>query len=222
MKNTVLLLVEGKSDLIFLRDIISSNYEKKSVANKIEKKIISEATIEFETFTLLLKVCNLNENINNVGGWTNLKALAASIAEEKYKEYLILFDSDFSGKNIKHKEKEIKKWVGEKFEYSTFYFPYNDTEKGEDLEELVELCISENYNQFIPCWKNFENCLQGKIQDEINYPDRKRKIFSFKDSLKNVDQNIHESYLKDTIWNINFITNQNLIPLKTFLDKHLI
>jgi 5S rRNA maturation endonuclease (ribonuclease M5) len=183
--------------------------------------MISEVTIEFETFRLLIKVCNLGEKVNSVGGWTNLKDLASLIAEENYKNYLIVFDSDFSGKNIEHKEKEIKKWVGEKFDYSTYYFPYNDTEKGEDLEELVELCITENYNKFIPCWIDFEKCLENNISAEINHPDRKRKIFTFKDSLLNIDNCIHENYLKDDIWNINFKTNEYLNPLKEFLDKHL-
>lgn len=221
MKETILLLVEGKSDLIFLRDVISVNYKTATPKDKIEKKTILESLIEFEKFDLLIKVCNLNENVNSVGGWTNLKDLASSISEEKYIRNLIVFDSDFSGKNIEHKEREINKWFGGKFEYFSFYFPFNVKTKGEDLEELIELCITDNYNMFIPCWISFEKCLESNIKSEINYPDRKRKIFSFKDSLLNVDTNIHNSYLNSDIWNINFETNSNLKTLKEFLDQYL-
>jgi 5S rRNA maturation endonuclease (ribonuclease M5) len=222
MSKTILLLVEGKSDLFFLRDLIKTNYNCPEPKNKMEKKIISETLIEFENFNLLIKVCQLNEKINSVGGWSNLKNLATVIEEQNYSKILIIFDSDFSGNNIEYKEREIKKWVNDKFEYSTFYLPYNDKNKGEDLEELIEYCINKDYSNFLPCWKSFESCLTQNIKADINYPDRKRKIFAFKDSLLNVDQNIHESYLCKAIWNIDYKTNDNLALLKEFLDNNII
>ncbi|HAP94627.1 DUF3226 domain-containing protein [Epilithonimonas hominis] len=221
MKNTILLLVEGKSDLFFLRDLIKTNYTCSEPKDKIEKKTISETSMEFENYNLLIKVCQLNEKVNSVGGWTNLKELATVIEEQNYSKILIIFDSDFSGNNIDYKEREIKKWVSEKFEYSTFYLPYNDKNKGEDLEELIENCVNEDYSSFLPCWKDFENCLTQNIKADINYPDRKRKIFAFKDSLLNVDENIHESYLNSSIWNIDYTTNDNLTLLKEFLDNNI-
>jgi hypothetical protein len=221
----ILILVEGESDLIFLRDVIFKSYSSLVNSHKIiekdtkVKKQISKFLIELNNDKqLILKVCNQQENINSVGGWQELKGEIKFIEIENYDNCLILFDSDNSKKeNIQFKKQQIKNWVNEAFDYQTFFLPLNDEKNGEDLEDLIINSVSEKYKNFFNCWQSLENCLKTEVKENLKYPDKKRKLFAFKDSLQNIDNGIFFNYNSD-IWNLKA---EYLNPLKDFLDKYL-
>lgn len=221
--NNIVIVVEGKSDLIFIRDIIIKNYNFELTQDLTKKK--EEVVFQQDNKKLILKVAKQNENINSKGGWGELKGLIPQLKDQFPKldfKLLIIFDSDNTkSDNIEHKKTLIDIWCKE-LNYEMFYLPYNKVDEFDDLEDLILTCVTEKFGFFYKCWDEFMKCLDSNFIGKINYPDKKRKIFTLKDSFEKIHPELHTSYLIDDVWDIEFKKNNKLNDLKDFLDKNIL
>jgi hypothetical protein len=223
MENLV-IIVEGYSDLLFIRDCIIKNFTSYNLVKDCNTKD-EKVELKSKTKHLFLRVTETKQKINDTGGWCKLKTTISLLKDEfpnnEFK-LLVLFDADSSKiENIAHKEKLISDWC-QGLNYETFYLPFNKKDEFDDLEDLIFKCITDKFNFFFECWSGFMGCLEDKFKGEINYPEKKRKLFTFKESFKKDNPTIDENYLDSKFWDINFETNKSLEPLKSFLDKNIV
>lgn len=223
-KAKICIIVEGKSDLFFLRDLMFENFKDieliKNYKDKVDKVKYKEESIVFEHINnfIYIVVCQNNENLNSKGGWSNIETEIYYAVTEDFTKYLIIFDSDNEGTdNFKIKTSKINE-VMNKFDltYETYFLPLNEVNKGNDLEDLILSCIQPNYKDFFTCWENFSDCLKSNF-NESNLPNKKKQLYTFKDVF-NIN---NDNYTNKDFWNLNTNENKELEPLVQFLENNL-
>lgn len=221
-KAKICIIVEGKSDLFFLRDLILVNIQNLKLSknfNDKEKTQKESVVFESEDKIVHIIVCKENENLKSTGGWANIVRLIPSIIEEEYTQFIVVFDSDNDGTDkIEKKMLKIDE-VMNKFEltYEAYFLPLNEVDKGNDLEDLILSCIQPKYKDFFACWENFSDCLKSNFNDESNLPNKKKQLYTFKDVF-NIN---NDNYTNKDFWNLNSNENKELEPLVQFLEKNL-
>lgn len=218
-KAKICIIVEGKSDLFFFRDLMFENFKDFTFIEKFTT-VVQKGSIVFESENkcIHLIVCKQDENINSRGGWTNIDKLIGGVYEKDFTKYLIIFDSDNEGTdNIKIKTSKINE-VMNKFDltYETYFLPNDKDDKENDLEDLILKCIQPKYNKFFLCWENFSDCLKSNF-NESNLPNKKKQLYTFKDVF-NIN---NDNYTNKGFWNLNSNENKELEPLVQFLEKNL-
>ncbi|MFK7058998.1 hypothetical protein V3Q90_02520 [Flavobacterium oreochromis] len=220
----VVVFVEDKNDVIFLRDFILKNYCNSEIANA---KYITEKEYKITVNNKSILVADTNKGNteeHQTGGWAKLKGQINSNFFVKQKQenenvrFVILFDADEDKTdNIAKKNTDIDSWLnGKDFEIDRFYLPFNN-EKSHNLEQLLELSFKQEMNG---CWEEFTNCLVNeKNPNAIPPTSKKGKIVTYKDIYSTLANKKNE-YLSD-LWDLDFDTNNNLKPLKEFLDQYL-
>lgn len=200
------IFCEGYSDQRFLRDFIFLNYE-------------------IEITDKQLKENNIIHRLND--GWTTLKILKERITEE-FSDYtsLIFLDADdektigkagFDETN-KHIDDLMQSWNWNN--YDKYIFPNNKDLQGE-VEDFLEKIINQNNSDIFECWNGFENCLKNNEKGYL-IPAKKSKIYLYHETLlKNKYKDPERDFKDSNLWDLNVNTNEYLVPLKEFLDKHL-
>lgn len=206
----VIIFCEGVSDQRFLRDFIYLNYQ----------------------FEITDKDLKANKYIHCLQGWANLKNLKHLI-EELYteKHSLIFLDADDHETPEKSGFVESNKYIDDLMKswewknYDKYIFP-NNKDEGE-FEDFLEKIINTNNSSVFECWEGFENCLTAGYKN-FNIPAKKSKIYLYhevlhRNTIKEKDKCKDSGRdFKDTkLWDLDVKNNNYLIPLKTFLDKHL-
>lgn len=219
----VVIYVEDKNDVSFLRDFIVLNYCSRDISKAIyitEK----EYKINIENKNVLISDTNKTVSNEETAGWGKIKGQINSgsferkLQENENTKFLIIFDADEDkNENIKHKNDNIDNWLKEKnFLIERFYLPFNNTES-HNLEQLLELSFNESITD---CWESFINCIVNKDnKNAIEPTSKKGKIIIYKDIYSSLKNNKNEYLSK--MWNLDASTNEHLKPLKEFLDKHL-
>lgn len=220
----IVIFVEDKNDVSFLRDFLLLNYCKSDVS---KSKYITEKEYEIEIGEKRVLIADTNKGNteqDKTGGWTKLKGQINSnffdklIRVNQKIKFLTIFDADEDkNENIQHKNENIDKWLKDKnFSIERFYLPFNNNES-HNLEQLFELSFNENISD---CWESFIKCIVNEENiNAIEPTSKKGKIIIYKDiysKLKNKDN----EYLSK-MWNLDVKTNEHLIPLKEFLDNYL-
>ena len=219
----LVLILEDKNDVIFLRDFILKNYcgSDISKAKKLREK---EYKVECNSKIILIKDTNKESDFSETGGWTKIQGLINSETLVKFKnfneniKFIALLDADEDkSDNIAIKEKDINSWLENKsFNIDRFYIPFN-TNESLNLEQLLELSFNKNIKE---CWNQFMECmLNDTISGAIEPESKKGKIIIYKEIYSNF-RNKNNEYLSD-MWNLDVNTNEYLKPLKEFLDQYL-
>jgi hypothetical protein len=218
----IVIFVEDKNDVYFFRDFILKNY----LNEEIDKSTyVNEKTydLKFENKIVRIQDTNKFKNEENSAGWTKIKGLFASNDIQKMLKsnseikLICIFDADESkSENINFKNTQIDSWIQEKdFTIDRFYMPFNDN-NSHNLEQLLELSFNKKFKD---CWQDFDSCVFNNNQ-EVKLPNpNKGKITTYNEYYQNL-QNGDFRYLSE-IWNLNSNTNENLKPLKEFLDQYL-
>ncbi len=220
----IVIFVEDKNDVVFVRDFILKNYCNSDVACY---KYVTEK--EYEIIVGARKVLIADTNKGNTeeektGGWAKIKGQINSnffikqINENENIKFITLFDADEDKiDNITKKETDINNWLSDKkYKIDRFYLPFNNSES-HNLEQLLELSFNKSISE---CWNAFMNCMVKDGNNEAEEPKSKKgKIIIYKDIYSSLKNNKNE-YLSE-MWNLDVQTNENLKPLKQFLDQYL-
>jgi len=220
----IVIFVEDKNDVSFLRDFLLLNYCKSDCT---QSKYITEKEYEINIEGKIVLIADTNKGNteqDKTGGWAKLKGQINSNFFDKLQrenqniKFLTLFDADEDKTdNITKKETDIENWlIGKKFTIDRFYLPFNNKES-HNLEQLLELSFNESISD---CWESFIKCIVNKDNTNAIEPKSKKgKIIIYKDVYSSL-KNKNNEYLSE-MWNLNANTNEHLTLLKDFLDKHL-
>jgi hypothetical protein len=217
----LVLITEDKNDVCFLRDFIIKNYcdSNITISKKIKEK---EYLLNVNTKKVLIRDTNKETDFSETGGWSKLQGLVGSDFFIKLKRsnenvnFVTLFDADEDKTdNISKKETDIQNWLENKeFSVNRFYLPFNN-ESSHNLEQLLELSFNKEIKE---CWDIFINCIVNN-NNATEPTSKKGKIVIYKDIYSSLKNNKNE-YLSE-MWNLDINTNENLKPLKEFLDQYL-
>ncbi len=221
----IVIFVEDKNDVSFLRDFILLNYCNSDIS---KSKYITEKEYEIEFNNKIILIADTNKGIkeeDKTGGWSKLKNQINSNFFNKLRleneniKFLTLFDADEDKSyNIKKKNSDIDNWLIDKsFEIDRFYLPFNNNES-HNLEQLLELCFNETITD---CWQLFIKCIVNENnKNAIEPTSKKGKIIIYKDIYSSLKNNKNEYLSK--MWNLDVNNNKHLKTLKEFLDQYLI
>lgn len=209
----VKFFVEGKSDKVFLRALL---------------KLLYKIELNEEQWNEVIIVCGGHDGIPkqkheflevNPGG------------KREGGNNIVLFDADYTATEKNHGFanksmflETIKNDFGLTFEY--YLFP-NNKDDG-TLETLLKTCINPESEDIMSCWGNFEQCLEHSGKG-FTLPAEKSRIYVYLECLhgttkadKNKIKDLNRDFTDQRLWSFDFANNNDLIRLKTFLDKHLI
>ena len=219
----IVIFVEDKNDVSFLRDFIIFNYCNEDISKAIyitEK----EYKININNINILISDTNKSESNEDTAGWGKIKGQINSgsferkLQENENTKFLTIFDADEDkNENIQHKNENIDKWLKDKnFSIERFYLPFNNSDS-HNLEQLLELCFNETITD---CWESFIKCIVNENNTNAIEPTSKKgKIIIYKDIYSSL-KNSKNEYLSK-MWNLGVNTNEHLKPLKEFLDQYL-
>ncbi len=188
----VKLLVEGKSDLRFLEDLIEVRLDK------------NKAT-DFE--------------ITEVGGWNNLEKNTPTIKRlnDEGHSVKIIFDAD---DDYQERRAYIEKFkANNNLNFDIFLLP--DNSLSGDLETLLECIANDKHRRVLDCFQQYEDCLK-KYEKTYALPIRKSKIYAYVDAFPKTNEQKKELkkenfFYKDSeIWNLD---SEALRPLVDFLNR---
>ena len=219
----VVLIVEDKNDVFFIRDFILKNYCDSDIS-KVKKIREKEYLVEYNSKIILIRDTNKESDFSETGGWSKVQGLINSDTLLKLKnlnekiKFITLFDADEDkSDNISKKETDINFWLKNKnFSIDRFYLPFNNNDS-HNLEQLLELSFNKNIKE---CWDIFMNCILNQQNSDATQPQSKKgKIIIYKDIYSKLKDKKNE-YLSE-IWNLDAKSNVHLKTLQTFLDQYL-
>jgi len=209
------IFVEGKADVIFLRDFLSFCYKDLEIKFKKNKNYKLDCNLLKE---------NLEIKIIEGGGYTlveSAKTLFENHIVDGYK-IIVIQDADNPNKQDGGVELRLEYLLNIKrklnLEFEVFLFPNN--EKDGDLETLLLQIVNQDYfAKSFNCYKKYSDCVK-QIAD-IEFGDElledKNLIFNYfrtfngMENAKEVNRIFNEDY-----W---CFTSETLSPLKSFLEK---
>ncbi|MEA1955811.1 MAG: DUF3226 domain-containing protein [Campylobacterota bacterium] len=211
-----LIIVEGKADIIFIKDYLMFIYKHFKIIKELNKKNKKE---------IVIQSTNIEIKILIAGGYTVIKEnkFIKSMEEHKDSEYkiLIIQDADNPKKDDGGVENRMKYLNDTSIEFKTFLFP-NNKDDG-DLETLLlQIKNNNKYNSFFECYSEYVKCI--KTNTKLDYIDElledKNKVFSYFTSYYGMDKAKEENreYTLE-YWNFN---SDSLKPLKIFIEKNIV
>ncbi len=230
MNRVINLYVEGKGDMGFISQFITSRF---GIEFDIDFDNLKANSITDSPFKLNLRVYDSESGNGGIDG-TKIQDLVEEINTVNQPtgiESLLLLDADTD----KHKNpiggcEERKKYLerlkqNENFEY--FLIP-NHCDDG-NLEDLLNSIISEKGTPFYSCLGDYVNGLKGLPEGKI--PQGVIEITDFsktqiewytymmlgKSNQSNKKTGVIRDYLKDELWDLN---SSSLDPLFEFLKKN--
>lgn len=223
--NKYLIIVEGKADVVFLRDYLQFLDNNLIFKNKVDKKtnkkeIKSENIFESEDIQIKIFVAN------SYNGIPKLKPKIMPLVDSKVGYKLIIIqDADNpktkrdGGKTLRLKYLDIHVRRKLNIEFETFLFP-NHKDDG-DLETLLlQIANIKNYDDFFQChtkYKNDIHTIAPKFSNELD--EDKYKVFHYfrtfygSENSKEINRIYEKAY-----WDFN---SEELKPLKDFFSKNL-
>lgn len=207
-----IILAEGKSDIVFIRDYLLFNYDILEIAKDDKKEKI-------------LKYNDTLIKIVAVGGYTVItKHLNTKFQEIKDSDYkiLIIQDADsvsFENGGIDKRTEYLDKIKKElEIEFETFLFPNNEDEG--DLETLLLQIVNlEKFSRSINCYEKYAKCCEAisekKYSEELlqskslvyNY----FRTYNGMEKAKEENRKFHSVY-----WNFS---NEALRPFNLFINR---
>ncbi|MDI9319906.1 MAG: hypothetical protein QM530_05450 [Phycisphaerales bacterium] len=202
--------VEGDADKVFLRDILQIKF-----------------SVQFDK-------AQLDELIVIARGFNGLEKQIDEFKQiEQYKKRegginIILFDADYSGREINHGFKEKSKYLIEQkarlgIEFVSFLFPDNLNDG--TLETLLETCVQ--HKSIIECWKGFEDCVKSK-GNGYNVPANKTKVYAYLECLhgdtkaeKEMIKDKNRNFTERDKWVFDEVDNESIKKMFDFLNLHL-
>lgn len=168
-----------------------------------------------KNYLIHIKKDSLSIHLRQAGGKDGIveeyiKQLIGEIEREHGHEIEIIVIAD-ADKNTR--EEVSKKLRGLK--YKLFLFPDNRS-KG-NLEALLEQIILPDKQDIFECFENYERCLEERNKG-YQLPDKKAKIYSYKEALGALAEKHREAQFKPEYWNFD---SPALDPLKKFLLENL-
>jgi len=210
-----LIIVEGKADIIFLRDYLIALYLDLKIIKNFTKKNKRE---------IVLKSDKIEIKILIAGGYTAIKddkflKSMETYIDDEYK-ILVIQDADDPTKDDGGIENRMKYLDKIDVEFETFLFP-NHQDNG-DLETLLLGIIDKSkYVNFLNCYTKYISCIKDMTQkDFINeLLDNKNRVFSYFTSYYGMENSKEENreYTKE-YWDFN---SDYLKRLKEFLEKNI-
>jgi hypothetical protein len=216
----IVIIVEDKNDVFFVRDFISKNYKSVTQIKPVKKKE-AQYVLNIGAKNILIRDTKPENEKSGTGGWSKLKTL---IGSNFFKDnritngdtvFIALFDGDEDKSDkIEIKEEAVKNWLlNTGIIIHRFYIPFNN-EKSHNLEQLLELCFKKPFKSL---WKTFMLSFQYFIRGASEPKSKKGKIITYKEIYSALNK---QEYLSD-IWNIEVEKNIHLRPLKGFLDNYM-
>jgi len=156
-------------------------------------------------------------NVKATGGWQKLYTDAVIIqmlirnTDEKNIS-LVIFDADNNFLDRKKILESKKEELGIDFEL--FLFP-NDNDLG-DFETLLESIANPEHKVIFECFNQYQDCLALKNK-EYSLPNKKAKIFSYLETLKQETKPKKRDYSVKKCWDLK---STKLESLKIFLSDY--
>ncbi len=210
-----LIIVEGKADIIFIKDYLIFLYSNLKIIKKLSKKNKKEIILESNSIKIKILIA---------GGYTMIKEdrFITSIKEYISDEYKIILiqDADDPTKDDGGVENRMEYLNKINIEFKTFLFPNNKSNG--DLETLLlQIKNSDKYDKFFKCYEEYINCIKSNTKvdfiDELQ--EDKNKVFSYFTSYYGMENAKEENreYLQEYF----DFTSDKIKPLKEFLKANL-
>jgi len=209
-----LIIVEGKADIIFLRDYLIALYLDLKIIKNFTKKNKRE---------IVLKSDKIEIKILIAGGYTVIKddkflKSMETYIDDEYK-ILVIQDADDPTKDDGGIENRMKYLDKIDVEFETFLFP-NHKDDG-DLETLLLRIINKSkYDSFLSCYSNYISCIEDNTQKVFinELLEDKYKVFSYFSTYYGMENSKEENreYIEE-YWDFN---SNNLKPLKDFFKEN--
>jgi len=213
--NKLHIFVEGKADVVFIADFLSSilknfNFNILRDCKPKDKKLI--ISLKFDIYSVFIESTN---------GKDGLKSLSTQFKEKENDSFIsVIYDSDFSNqvdggfKNRKNYIEAFKKDNNLNFDF--FLFP-NHKEDGTLETLLLSICKDDKYLPFFTNYESYakkipEFSLQ-KFCDELLKD--KYIVFNYIQVFQGIDSaNEEKREYNSDLWDFN---SPNIQPLKDFL-----
>jgi len=211
-----LIVVEGKADIVFLRDYLMFLYSNLNIIKNFTKKNRKEIVFKSDSIEIKILVA---------GGYTKIKEnkILTSIKEHIDYEYkiLIIQDADNPDKDnggVQNRMEYLDKIKDIKFE--TFLFP-NHKDDG-DLETLLLRIIDRlKYDSFLSCYKNYVTCIKEITQKDFitELLEDKNRVFSYFSAYYGMENSKEENreYIED-YWDLK---SNALKALEKFIKNNI-
>lgn len=215
-----LIIVEGKTDIIFLKDYLMFLDTTLEITKKLDRNNKKEIVLKSKSTEIKILIA---------GGYTAIKEekLSTKILEYIDSEYkiLVIQDADCETKadgGVQNRMKyldEVQKDRNIKFE--TFLFP-NNKDDG-DLEILLlQIKNTTQYDNFFECYDKYIKCIIESTNKNFisELRENKNKVFNYFSTYYGMENSKEENRVYDEkYWDLN---NKTLDPLKTFMTSQII
>lgn len=197
-----LIIVEGKADIIFIKDyliFLDSSLELKEDNRKKKQYLLIGSTSK------VIKIFYSR-------GYTKINPLKTRIEklqmddgiEEDYK-ILVIQDADDPTKENGGVKNRMKYLDNIDMEFKTFLFPNNQDDG--DLETLLLRIIDKTkYNNFLACYKKYVSCIKNITQKNFikELLEDKNQVFSYFSAYYGMEQSKEENreYISE-YWDFN-------------------
>jgi hypothetical protein len=231
-----LIVVEGIADAVFIKSVLFFLFERNekfSQATALPKKKQKDAEKEIdrkiknEEIAFLDVFVSPKIKIAILGGCTKIKKFSSDLIEYHQNGFNILMiqDADAESKDFGTLNRRMNYLEEQKqslnLEFDTFLFP-NHQDDG-DLETLLlQIVHQEKFADFSKCYNSYVSCVKNFCEEkdtEKELLENKNQIFSFVASYQGRAMAAEGVRNYNTeLWDLE---NKALMPLKSFLQKHL-
>jgi len=211
-----LIFVEGKADVVFLRDFLL--FHRNGLEAKIKKRN--------KYIDCYLSGENIEVKIVEGGGYTKVekaKTFLETHLNDRFK-ILIIQDADNPEKDPNNGGKELRLRYLEKIkkelkiDFETFLFPNNENDG--DLETLLlKIVNKEQFTKSFDCYKKYADCskLIAPIEHSNELLEDKNVVFNYFRTYYGMDNAKEEKRIfTDEYWRFS---SRKLEPLKLFLSN---
>lgn len=173
MKFNAVIFVEGDSDQKFIHDLVKSKFDCELEIGKQIQIVQGKDSLHLFKPDFIL---NTEQALTN----------------------LVIFDANGSMDQRTTELNSKKAELG--IQFDLFLLP-NGRDNG-DLEVLLERITVEKNRRIFECFDVFTQCL-GKLNMDLDIPDRKTKIYSYTNLLRKDPRPSKRNYLDSQLWDLN-------------------
>jgi hypothetical protein len=213
MSKKYLIVVEGKTDIIFLKDYLIHLNNSLYVTKNLDKKNKQEIILKSEDIEIKILVA---------GGYTVIKEdkFLQSLRTYKDDEYIILLvqDADNPNKENGGVKNRIKYLDNSSIDFNTFLFPNNEDDG--DLETLLlRIKKNEKYDISHGCYQSYINCTKEiNPQWSAELEEDKSLVFNYFRTYYGMENSKEENRRYEVnYWDFE---SEALNPLKIFFETN--
>jgi len=212
-----IIIVEGKADIIFIKDYLIFLDSSLHLKDDKRKK---EQYISISSDSKIIKIFYS-------GGYTKIKPSKTRIeklqmddgVKEEY-EILVIQDADDPTKNHGGVENRMNYLNEIDIEFKTFLFP-NHKDNG-DLETLLlQIINKEKYANFLDCYEKYVSCIKNTTKKEFikELLEDKHKVFSYFSAYYGMGDSKEENReYSSEYWDLE---NDALEQLRSFIEDNI-